>query len=206
MIIFGVTILLITLHKRFELLLNLEENTLLIMGPVISAGLVMLYRRDRARFYVEREVEWNSLLFFMFLFGQAGVIHASGVGSFLAGKIVEAFGHNPRALIAAVLFSNGLLSSLVDNVVAVAAYIPLIQNIPAGQGLDSSLWWALLFGACFGGNITMIGSTANIVAIGLLEKRLNTVITFSYWLKIGLTIGVVSMTLAMGMIMLLHRL
>jgi Na+/H+ antiporter NhaD/arsenite permease-like protein len=48
------------------------------------------------------------------------------------------------------------------------------------------LWWALLFGACFGGNITMIGSTANIVALGMLEKRSHIQMTFMKWLKIGL--------------------
>ena len=48
------------------------------------------------------------------------------------------------------------------------------------------LWWALLFGACFGGNITLIGSTANIVALGMLEKHSHRGIGFFQWLKIGL--------------------
>jgi len=68
--IFGMTIFLIALHKRLELLLDLKENTLLIMIPVISAGIVMLYRHDKARHYIEHEVEWPSVLFFMFLFAQ----------------------------------------------------------------------------------------------------------------------------------------
>jgi Na+/H+ antiporter NhaD/arsenite permease-like protein len=58
------------------------------------------------------------------------------------------------------------------------------------------LWWALLFGACFGGNITAIGSTANIVALGILEKERKIRINFVGWLKLGLVIGVASMAIA----------
>ena len=54
-------------------------------------------------------------------------------------------------------------------------------------------WWALLFAACFGGNITVIDSTANIIAVGTLEKQRNMTISFKYWLKIGLIVGVVTL-------------
>ena len=42
-----------------------------------------------------------------------------------------------------------------------------------------------MFGACFGGNITLVGSTANIVALGLLDKHAHVKIRFMDWLKIG---------------------
>jgi Na+/H+ antiporter NhaD/arsenite permease-like protein len=58
------------------------------------------------------------------------------------------------------------------------------------------LWWALLFGACFGGNITMIGSTANIVALGMLEKRYRTRIVFMEWFKVGLLAGLLACLVA----------
>jgi Na+/H+ antiporter NhaD/arsenite permease-like protein len=67
MAIFAVTIALIALHKRLETLFGIEENDLLIILPIISAGVAMLYRRDKARYYIEHEIEWRSLLFFMFL-------------------------------------------------------------------------------------------------------------------------------------------
>jgi Na+/H+ antiporter NhaD/arsenite permease-like protein len=54
------------------------------------------------------------------------------------------------------------------------------------------LWWALLFGGCLGGNITMIGSTANIVALGILEKERDVKIEFLRWLKIGAVVGIVT--------------
>ena len=194
--IFCVTIFLIGLHKRLELLLQLQENTLLIMIPVIAAGVVMFYRHDKARHYVEREVEWNSLLFFIFLFAQAGVIRATGIADFTANRLVETVGSRPHVLAGVVLFMSGLLSSCLDNVVAVASFIPVVKSLDLLHINLKPLWWCLLFGACYGGNITMIGSTANIVALGILEKEQNIKINFVQWLKIGLVIGLISMGIA----------
>ncbi|MFH1359639.1 MAG: SLC13 family permease [Candidatus Omnitrophota bacterium] len=196
MVIFGITIFLISLHKRLELLLRLEENTLLITIPVIFAGIVMLYRHDKARHYIEKEVEWPSLLFFLFLFAQAGVIQASGVADFFARKMIDIAGQNPKMLTGAILFSSGFFSSGLDNVVAVASYVPLVKSLAVLHYNLAPVWWALLFGACYGGNITMIGSTANIVALGLLEKEMNIRLAFLAWLKIGLIIGLLSMLIA----------
>lgn len=194
--IFAGTIVLISLHHRVEVFLGLEENTMLMMFPVIAAGLVMLYRHDKARIYVEREVEWNSLLFFLFLFAQAGVIQATGVGGFFARKIVTMIGDHPSILSGVVLLTSGFFSSVLDNVVAVASYVPIIRSIEIMHFDINALWWALLFGACFGGNITMIGSTANIVALGILEKKTHVKITFMEWFRKGLIVGVLGMILA----------
>jgi len=196
MIIFGITVLLIGLHRRLELLFGVEENTLLILLPIISAGLVMVYRHDKARYYVEHEVEWNALLFFLFLFAQAGVIQSSGIGSFIAEKIVSLIGNHPNILSFVVLFSSGFLSGTLDNVVVVSSYIPVIKSLSALHVSLTPLWWALLFGACYGGNITIIGSTANIVAMGILEKQKNIKINFFEWFKIGLIVGILSMVIA----------
>jgi len=194
--IFVVTIVLMGFHKRLEHLLHLEHNTLLIMLPIISAGAVMFYRREKARYYIEREVEWPSLLFFMFLFAQAGVIQASGIAGLLADKMFSLVGSAPKLLAGVVLFSSGILSSGLDNVVTVASYVPVIQSMEKLNLSLNPLWWSLLFGACYGGNITMIGSTANIVALGLLEKERNIKMTFGQWFKIGFCIGIISMVVA----------
>ncbi len=194
--IFLVTIILIALHRRLEMLLNLEHNTLLIMTPVIAAGIVMIYRHERARHYIEREVEWPSLLFFMFLFAQAGIIQSSGIADILAAKLSGSIGHNPQVLSGVILFSSGFLSSGLDNVVTVASYVPIVRSMEVFHFNLRPLWWALLFGACYGGNITMIGSTANIVALGLLEKERNIKVRFRMWLKIGFSVGMLSMAIA----------
>jgi len=194
--IFSLMIVLITLHKRLEVLFGIEENSLLIILPVIFAGVVMLYRHDKVQYYIEREVEWTSLLFFMFLFAQAGVIQSSGVAQFFAGELVANVGNQPKVLSAIVLFSSGILSGMLDNTVVVASYIPMVNNLHMLHSPLQPLWWAMLFGACLGGNITAIGSTANIVALGVLEKQRSIKINFFEWLKLGLTVGIISMLIA----------
>jgi Na+/H+ antiporter NhaD/arsenite permease-like protein len=190
--IFVLTVLSIGLHKRMETLFGLEDNNLLIMLPVFFAGIVMIYRHERARHYIEQEVDWYSLLFFMFLFAQAGVLQSSGVANTIAEKIVAGTGNNPQIILGTILLAGGILSSLLDNVVVVSSFIPVIQGLQIQHVNSASLWWALLFGACYGGNITMIGSTANIIALGLLEKEQEIRVAFFDWLKIGIVVGIIS--------------
>lgn len=183
-------------HRRIEVLFGIENNTVLIMSPIIFAGLLMIFRKDKALYYIERGVDWSSILFFMFLFAQTGVIQASGIGQLFAEKITAAFGTHPRLLSGMVLFSSGFLSSVLDNTVVVAAYIPVIKSLHLMHMSLKPLWWCILFGACFGGNITVLGSTANIVALGALEREEHVKVNFMDWIKIGMIVGVVSMLIA----------
>lgn len=202
--IFALTVIAIALHKRFEAMFGLEENTLLFMLPIFSAGIVLLYRRDKVRHYIEREIEWTSILFFLFLFAQAGVIKYSGISDFFANKIIAVVGDNKWLLSGLFLYSSGFLSSILDNTVVVASYVPTILSLSSSQAFLRVIWWAVLFGACYGGNITAIGSTANIVALDILDKKTKKKISFLKWLKIGLVIGIVSMTSAFILIFLFN--
>ncbi|MFH1379941.1 MAG: SLC13 family permease [bacterium] len=196
--IFGLTLLGITMHKRLEILFGLQDNTLLIVMPLFFAGIAMAYRHDKARQYVEKEVEWNSLLFFMFLFAEAGVIQASGIAEFIANKFLSTMGARHNLLSGMMLFSSGILSSILDNTVVVAAFTPIIKSLHVAQAELKTLWWCILFGACYGGNITIIGSTANIIALGLLEKEGKAKVYFFEWFKLGIIIGLISMFAAFG--------
>jgi Na+/H+ antiporter NhaD/arsenite permease-like protein len=95
-----------------------------------------------------------------------------------------------------VMFLAALGSAFVDNVIFVAAFIPVIRELIGEPATVHPLWWALLFGACFGGNITMIGSTANIVALGMLEKRYRIRINFFEWFRVGLAAGLIASLVA----------
>jgi len=99
-----------------------------------------------------------------------------------------------------VLWISGFLSAAMDNVLVVATFVPIIQNLAEQLGTDV-LWWALLFGGCYGGNMTMVGSTANIVALGILEDRKGIHMTLGFWMKIGLLGSIVPM--AIGTVALL---
>lgn len=205
-VIFLVTVVCISLHHRFELFFNLEENTLLMIFPIFFAGLAMLYRRDRIRYYVEHEVEWSSVLFFLFLFALAGVMKSSGISDMISRGIITGVGSSVRVVAGVILFSGGLLSSVLDNTVVVASYAPIISSLGSVNADLKPLWWALLFGACYGGNITVIGSTANIVAMDLLEKKKGLRISFLAWLKIGFIIGMTSMLAAYILLLAVYHL
>jgi Na+/H+ antiporter NhaD/arsenite permease-like protein len=190
--VFGFTLFFIALHHRLELLWNLETNTLLLSIPLISAGLVMVWKWKKARSYIEKDVDWWTLLFFLLLFAKAGTLKYTGATDVLAMKIFSAAGANPSVLIGTILWTSSFGSSILDNVVLVTAFIPIVQSFKNLGFALQPLWWALLFGGCLGGNITLVGSTANIVALGIIEKEKNIRITFFRWFWIGLTVGVVT--------------
>jgi Na+/H+ antiporter NhaD/arsenite permease-like protein len=189
----------IALHHKLESLLGIEKNTLLIVTPLAISGVLMIWRSKRARHYIESEVEWWTLLFFMMLFAVAGSLEHTGVTEGIAVNFKKAFAGNPSLLTPVIIFITAIGSSFVDNIVFVAAFIPVVRSLQ-----EPTLWWALLFGACFGGNITVIGSTANIVALGMMEKRYKSHIMFFEWLKIGLLVGVITCLVAWGGILLIN--
>jgi Na+/H+ antiporter NhaD/arsenite permease-like protein len=175
LIVLGAAILVFFFHNR----LHLSPSFV-----ALSAGAVaLLWVQPNVREMLER-VEWSVLLFFAALFVMVGGLEAAGV---LEG-IVKALEH--AAIIPPVLFGValiwiiGILSAFVDNVPITIAMIPVIQGLGA-SGMDiDPLWWALVFGAGFGGNGTIIGSTANIVVVTLSEKT-RTPITAKLWNRIG---------------------
>jgi Na+/H+ antiporter NhaD/arsenite permease-like protein len=192
--IFAATLVFISLHHRLELLWGLQPNTILLTMPLLSSGCVMIWKWKRAREYVEKDVEWWTLLFFLLLFAQAGTLKYTGATDVLARNLIGLAKNSLSTLIGLVLWVSTIGSSILDNVVLVAAFIPVIQSFQ-GLNLDlQPLWWALLFGGCFGGNITLVGSTANIVALGILEKEKNIHMTFFRWFWVGLTVGVATTT------------
>lgn len=204
-----VTVVSIAFHHQIESLLGLSglagnKNAFLIMTPLIIAGVLMAFRPARARHYVEHDVEWWTLIFFMFLFAIAGALEEQGVTQALAVQLANIVRGGHRALVPVVIGVSAIGSAFVDNIVFVAAFTPVIQSLISANGADYNiLWWALLFGACFGGNITAIGSTANIVALGLLEKRSHAHIHFFEWLKIGALVGALTGLIAWGMLLVL---
>jgi len=192
-------------HRRIEVLFSLQENSILMMTPIVFAGIALLYRRDRMRHYVEREVEWTSVLFFLFLFALAGVVKFSGVSDVVARGLIGKFGGSANLLSAVLIYSSSFLSGVLDNTVVVATYIPIVQSLGSLGTNIKPLWWAILFGACYGGNITIIGSTANIIAMDILEKNRNVKISFFRWLKVGLVVGVITTTVAyISLILMAH--
>jgi len=199
-IIFILVIISLALHHRLELMLGLEHNTLLVATAIAGAGIVMLWQRPLARELLMRDVDWWTLIFFMFLFAKAGCLKYVGITDIIADSLMGLGGGSLLILIPVVLWISGFLSAACDNVLVVATFVPIIQNLAQQLGTPV-LWWALLFGGCYGGNMTMVGSTANIVSLGILEDRKGIHMTLGFWIKIGLWGSLVPM--AIGTVALL---
>ena len=133
---------------------------------------------------LEKDIEWPTLAFFLFLFILVGAAVATGLIESLAlglawviGKASTTFALSPRAtlLLAAliILWVSGALSALIDNIPYTAVTIPLVASLLAALNVGPDgqvLWWALALGACLGGNGTLIGASANVTVTGLAEK------------------------------------
>ncbi len=196
------TILTIASHHPLESLLGLEKNSVLLVTPLVCAGGVMSLKQNRARHYIESEVDWWTLLFFMLLFAVAGTLEFTHVDQRMAEFFASVCGTETTSLVPFIFTSSAIGSAFVDNVIFVAAFSPVIEQLSTSVR-DLPLWWALLFGACFGGNITMIGSTANIVALGMLEKKASGChVSFWGWLKIGFIVTLASGAIAVTAILL----
>lgn len=162
---------------------------------------------------LEKDIEWPTLAFFLFLFILVGAAVATGLIQSLAlglawviDQISRGFGLSPRAtlLVAAliILWVSGFLSAVIDNIPYTAVTIPLVASL-LGQlnaGADGQvLWWALSLGACLGGNGTLIGASANVTVTGLAEKD-GKRISFNEFTAFGARVA--SLTLVMSSIYL----
>lgn len=194
-ILFISVISLIALHSTIEALLDLEKNAMLLITSFLFAGIVFLLSPEDIAEYVERHIEWRTLLFFMLLFAKAGALSYVGLTKIFAEELYSITGGDYLLLLIAMLYSATLLSGFIDNVPVIATLIPVVKNI-SEYGINPYLfWWALLYAGTYGGNLTMVASTANIVSLGLLDKEFHQSISLGHWLKIGVPIVLITITL-----------
>lgn len=155
-----------------------------------AAAIAQLWIRPDPR-EILKQVDWEVLLFIAALFVIVGGLEASGVLQNLA-DLISGNQHLPPVLLGIIfLWIAALFSAVVDNVPATIALIPVILGL-GNDGIPvAPLWWALVFGAGFGGNGTMIGSTTNILAASL-TKNTSHPITPALWIKRGLPVMIIT--------------
>lgn len=195
-IIFTCVLVGLIFHAHVEHLLGLEKNTMLLGTAMIGGAVALLFSRDEARGIIEKKIDWWTLCFFLFLFASVGTLKYQGITGVLAEKIAAVAGNNIPLLMGICMWASGALTSVMDNVLAVATFVPIISDIGSTGIHTFPLWWSVLFGSTLLGNLTMIGSTANIVAVGIMERKKLGVISFVEWLKVGAIIAIPQLILA----------
>jgi len=200
--ILAAVILLIVLQSRLENVLGLPKNTILVAIPMLGAAAVLLVKHEEAKELVESGVDWWTLLFFVFLFGAAATLEHTGTTMLVAEQILQVTRRDELLLSSILTWPVMLLSGTIDNVPLIAGLIPVVFRLGEAGINVYPLWWTILFAGCFGGNLTMVGSTANIVAIGLLEKREHTSLSLREWIGLGVLVSVSTVLLGQAAILL----
>ncbi len=147
------------------------------------------------------EIEWSTLLFFTGLFILVGVLEEKGVIDWMAHNIFMRVGDNPYVIVLMVLWVSGIVSGFLDNIPFTITMIPIVRLILESNPIPNNiLWWALSLGACLGGNLTMIGASANIVSVGM-AKKFKQNISFLEFAKQSAVISIITLIIASAYLM-----
>jgi Na+/H+ antiporter NhaD/arsenite permease-like protein len=172
---------------------HIEPSVVALLG----AGVLVLLSRSKPRDFMP-SVEWETLLFFAGLFVMIGALVKTGVIAQMAEAAARATGGDPLTATMLILFVSALLSGVVDNIPYTAAMSPIVLQLTQGiadQGQANALWWSLAIGADFGGNLTAIGASANVVILGI-AMRSGSPISFWEFTKKGAIVTAVTILLA----------
>uniref|UniRef100_A0A7V4JPZ7 Citrate transporter n=1 Tax=Thermodesulfobacterium geofontis TaxID=1295609 RepID=A0A7V4JPZ7_9BACT len=143
-----------------------------LFGAALLFTYAILTKKVKLLELIEKEIEWTTLLFFIFLFILVGAVEEVGLLAVIADWVHKLSAGNLTIAICLILWVSAIMSAFVDNIPFTATMLPIVayltRVIPGAE--SNVLWWALALGACLGGNGTMIGASANVVTIGIAES------------------------------------
>ncbi len=146
--------------------LHLEPATIAMSG----AALLLLWSKTEPDEALEH-VEWTTLLFFAGLFITVEAIVNVGIIENIAQEALKLLHGDLGLTTMFILWLSAIASGIVDNIPYAATMIPLIQSL-GNNGMNTEpLWWALALGADLGGNLTLIGASANVVVASMAERN-----------------------------------
>jgi Na+/H+ antiporter NhaD/arsenite permease-like protein len=164
---------------------------------LLGAGILILISRLERRDYLA-SVEWETLLFFAGLFIMVGALVKTGVINELARSATEFTDGNALLTVMLILGVSAPVSGIIDNIPYTATMTPIVNELAASipdMAHPNALWWALALGADFGGNLTAVGASANVVMLGI-ARRADNPISFWEFTRKGLLITVLSIALS----------
>ncbi|MGW8195678.1 MAG: SLC13 family permease [Desulforhopalus sp.] len=151
---------------------HMEVSIAALFGASLLFTFGLLTKRVDLLKLIEKDIEWTTLLFFMFLFMLVAGVEEAGLLDIVADWVLLLAHGNLATAICLILWVSAIMSAFVDNIPFTATMLPIVAYLTnAIPGAESGvLWWALALGACFGGNGTMIGASANVVTLGIAES------------------------------------
>ena len=151
---------------------HMEASVPALFGGTLLATYGVLTNRINLLELIEKDIEWATLLFFIFLFILVGAVEEVGLLSLIADWVHKLSHGNLILAVCIILWVSAIMSAFVDNIPFTATMLPIVAYLTkVTPGAESNvLWWALALGACFGGNGTLIGASANVVTVGIAES------------------------------------
>ena len=148
-------------------------------------------------------VEWTTIIFFAGLFIMIHGLEYMGLIEMIADMISDAISKassKNRLMVAILLllWVSAIASAFIDNIPYTATMVPVVIELSSNEALGlplGPLAWALALGACLGGNGTIIGASANVVAAGLAEESGND-ISFNTFFRTGFPMMIFTVLIA----------
>lgn len=174
----------------FHSVIGLEAATIALLGATVLMIVGPLDPHDALR-----EIEWNTLFFFVGLFMLIEAVVHVGIVEGIAAALADAVAGDLTVATMAILWFSAIASAIVDNIPYTATAIPIVQGL-IDSGLASDvLWWSLALGACLGGNLTIVGASANIVVANLAQRDGHP-ITFWVFFRYGAAVVALSLVVS----------
>ena len=151
---------------------HMEVSVAALVGAAILLTIAIITEKVNLIELIEKDIEWPTLMFFIFLFILVGAVESSGLLALVADWILDLSAGNFMMACGLILWVAAIMSAFVDNIPFTATMLPIVAYLSSViPGSENTLWWALALGACFGGNGTIIGASANVVTMGIAESR-----------------------------------
>ncbi len=178
----------------FQEVLHLHAATIALTAAVL---LMIRAKKVNIDHFINNEIEWGTILFFIGLFIMVGALEETGLIQLFSKGIISLTNGNMQHTAVSIIWTSGIASAFIDNIPFVATMIPMIKDI--AQTVDAQqimpLWWALSLGACFGGNGTLVGASANLISAGI-SKKSNYPISFWTFTKYGAIVTFINLILS----------
>ncbi|MCX2932850.1 ArsB/NhaD family transporter [Mycobacterium sp. CVI_P3] len=174
-------------------IIHVEPSVVALLG----AGVLIVISGVQRMHYLG-SVEWETLLFFAGLFILVGALVKTGVIAQIAEFAGRLTGGNALLAAMLILVVSAVLSGVIDNIPYVATMSPVVADLAAtvtNPVHGQALWWSLAIGADFGGNLTAVGASANVVMLGIAAREGHP-ISFWEFTRKGVIVTVLTVGLA----------
>lgn len=157
-----------------------------VCGLINYIYYIIRYRDIQSVISSMKNIDYETIILLAGLFTVIGGISYIGIIDDIAGVLSKAGGGNIFVLFTVIVWGSVAVSAFVDNIPYVASMLPVLKSLTAVMGIEPYLlYFGLLTGATLGGNITPIGASANITAVGMLKKR-GYDVSFKDFMRIGI--------------------